>query len=99
MTKLMSEILKDPDAVFQFEADLPSGNRMIGTCGPLIGDRLHAAITFSRSPASEQDVALAQRVFNLAIGKLPEIAQVSNSPEQREEALKTMRKFMGGGQG
>ena len=99
MTKLMREILKDPDAVFQFEADLPSGNRMIGTCGPLIGDRLHSAITFSVSPASEQDVALAQRVFSLAIGKIPEIAKVSNSPEEREENLKTIRKFMGGGQG
>ena len=93
MTRLMREMSKDPEAVFELEADLPSGNRMIGTVGPTIGDRMQAAITFRTSPASEQDITLAQRVLELAIGSVAEVAVVSNSPAEREEGLKVIRKF------
>ena len=62
MTRLMQEVLADPGATFEVNADLPSGNRMMGTVGPVIGGNLQSAITFSISPASEADVATALHV-------------------------------------
>ena len=99
MTRLMQELLKDPKAVFEVNADLPSGNRMLGTVGPIIGDRLHSAITFTISPASEDDVAIAKQCLDQALGMTSEVALVSNTNGEREKNLAVMRKFMGGGQG
>lgn len=95
----MREILKDPEAVFELAADLPSGNRMMGTVGPMIGNKLSSAITFSRSPPSAEDIAVAHHVVNEALGKKSKIAMVSNSPEERAKSIAALRKFMGGGQG
>lgn len=94
MTRLMFEILKDPDAVFELDADLPTGNRMMGTVGPLIGDRLVSSITFVKSPASEEDITIARRVLDTALGQPSVFALVSNSEAERSANLAELRKFM-----
>jgi len=38
MTKLMEQLFGDPGSVFEVKANLPSGNRMVATVGPAIGD-------------------------------------------------------------
>jgi hypothetical protein len=99
MTKLMTDILNDPSAIFEVSADLPSGNRMVGTVGPMIGDKLQSAITFTQSPASEEDIAIARCVIDQALGQESAIVLVSQTPAERVAAFAAMRKFMGGGQG
>ena len=98
-TRLMKAILEDPGAQFDLEADLPSGNRMKGTIGPVVGDKLTTSLTFSICPASEEDVTIAINLVNQALGQKAAVALVSNSPEERQAALQKMRGFMGGGKG
>ncbi len=99
MTKLMQEILKDPAAVFEIGAKLPSGNEMSGTVGPMIGGKIHCSIHFSVNPASPQDVEYATQAMNVVLGQDHAMAIVSNSEKERGEALKKVRQFFGGGQG
>ena len=97
MTKLMREILKDPNAVFEIEADLPSGNRMIGTIGPVFDGKMSSSIQFRDDPPIESDLELAVAVLNKALGVDAIYANVSESTEGRREQLAIMRKFLGGG--
>ena len=97
MSRLLDEILKDPDAVFEIDADLPSGNHMYGTVGPMIGANLAASIRFRNEPVAE-DVQIARDVIHNQLGK-PELEICSHSPDEHMKAARKLREFMGGGQG
>ena len=99
MTKLLQSMLDDPDAVFEITADLPSGNRMTGTVGPMIGANLVVSVTFSKFPVSDEDVRIARYALDQALGKEPVVVAVSNSAEEHVQAIKKARLFMGGGEG
>jgi hypothetical protein len=98
VSRLLEEILKDPDAVFELAADLPSGNRMMGTVGPKIGNKLCASITFRDCPASDEDVRIAKEVLNQQLGE-PAFAILSTGQKEHNDALMVARRFMGGGMG
>lgn len=96
MSRLMDELRKDPNAVFEVNADLPSGNRMLGTVGPLLNGRLCASVHFSQIPPSTEDVSLAKAIMVQQIGSEPEqIASVNDSAD----ASAIVRNFVGGGKG
>lgn len=97
-TRLMRELEKDPDAVFDVSADLPSGNRMRGTVGPLIGDRCCCSIMFT-GEASEEDIALATICMNKVMGKPAAMTHVARGQDALEEGATVARKFLGGGMG
>ncbi len=99
MSRLLDEICKDPVAVFEFEAELPSGNAMSGTVGPMIGNKLCTSIKFRANPASDEDVSVALECFNKLLGKTPEFAIFSDTPEGHSNSQMVVRKFLGGGQG
>jgi len=99
MTKLMREIAKDPDATWQVEIDLPSGNMAIGTIGPLINGRLCASVTFRQQDASEADVKFAHEALNFVIGKPEAFVNVSRTAEERKKSITEVKKFFGGGNG
>ena len=96
MTRLEEELRKDPAATFDFSCELPSGNVMHGTVGPLIGGRLVASVAFERQPHSEKDAADAQYVLACLLGCPPTDALTVRSAE---EYSRRAREFLGGGQG
>ena len=96
MTRLMQEILADQNATFEIEADLPTGNRMVGTVGPIIGSKLCSQVTFTKNPASEEDIKIAREVLQRAIGATEEVFRISNTREEHNQAAKAIRRFLGG---
>ena len=96
MTRLMQELLADPGCSFEVDADLPSGNRMFGTVGPLIGGRVSASLIFETNPPTPEDIEIAKRGLAQAVGTTEVFADVSTD---HEASMAKMRKFMGGGQG
>ncbi len=99
MSKLLDAIRRDPDAVFEIEATLPSGNVMLATMGPMINGKLSGAIKFSLGAASDVDVAHARRIVDELMGQSAEFARVSHSQQEREANAAALRGLMGGGMG
>jgi hypothetical protein len=99
MTKLMQAIAENPEAVFEIEANLPSGNRMSGTAGPMIGAKICVHMNFAKSPASADDIAIARRVLDQLFESEAAFIAVSNTADEHSQAVKEMRAFMGGGEG
>ncbi len=99
MTKLMQEMIKDPGATFEIEADLPSGNRMVGTVGPILNGRMCAHIGFSRGEPTPEDIQFATEVMNVAVGEPPALKRVTKGKAEYEAAQQDVRRFFGGGQG
>ena len=99
MSRLLDEIAKDPSAVFEVEAELPSGNMMFGTVGPLVGKALCCRIMFRKDPASDEDIAAAKSALDQALGRAADFFNVSKTPEEHRAANAAARRFMGGGQG
>lgn len=96
MSRLLDAIREDPDAVFAFEADLPSGNRMSGTIGPVVNGKILSHVTFRDNPPSAEDIRITKETLNRAMGLAPVFTGITDS---REEASAIVRRFMGGGQG
>ena len=94
MTRLMRELLKDPTAVFEISADFPSGNGIDGTIGPIVRGKLAAQVIFRRNPPSDDDIALARKCMESAVGKTSAIALVSDSSDGKAEAIKICRRFL-----
>jgi hypothetical protein len=97
--RLRDELLKDPDAVFQIEADLPSGNQLRGTVGPIINNRVMVRLTFTTQPPSEDDLAWGRRVMDSLMGGPPTFAATISTSTERAAAITEMQKFLGGGKG
>ncbi len=99
MSKLLDAIRRDPDAVFEIEATLPSGNVMLATMGPMINGSLCVIATFSVDPASDSDMAHAKQMMDELMGQPAEFTRVSNSRREFDAAAAALRGFMGGGMG
>lgn len=93
MNRLLEEINADPDATFQIEIDMPGGNQLRGTIGPMVGRRLCCSINFLRDP-TDDEVLQAQELMNKIMGQKPEFQAVSRSPEERKESLNFAHKFL-----
>lgn len=93
MSRLMDEIREDPNAVFGIEADLPSGNRLIGAIGPMVGDRLSCELTFA-SPPSEEDMAYARATANQLIGHPPQFVIASTTKADHDKARHRADQFL-----
>ena len=102
---LREAFLNDPNLVAEVWADLPSGNAMLATVGPMIGDKVPSGIRFKDDPPSEEDVRLAKEALEKLMYKLfggdgfSFIAIETNTPEERAAAEVKVRALMGGGQG
>ena len=86
-------------AVFEIDADLPSGNHMYGTVGPMIGANLAASIRLKIDPPSAEDERIARAVMDNQMGKPSDLFIRSREPAEHREAFRKVREFMGGGQG
>ena len=98
MTKLMRELLADPDATFEIEADLPSGNTLYGTVGPIIGSKMQSQVGFANT-ATDEDVKMARMILDRMVGMPPAKVIETHSTQELTEARRDMRRFMGGGEG
>ena len=72
MNNLMQIINSDHNQVFTLDIKLPSGNRLIGTIGPMIGDVLQSNLAFETNPATEDDIAQCRLAMDAMMGKLSE---------------------------
>lgn len=91
----MDELRKDPSATFEVGADLPSGNRMIGTVGLLINGKICASLRFEKDPPSQQDIDHATQAMNGVMGVSGQTAVVHGEAE----AAAKMREMLGGERG
>ncbi len=99
MSKLLDAIRRDPDAVFEIEATLLSGNMMRGTVGPMINGCVCWVCRFSINPPSDADIAHARLMTDELMGCPAEFERVSYTQQEYEAAAAALRGFMGGGMG
>ena len=99
MTKLMQALDENPGQAYEFEAELPSGNTVTGTIGPMIGDKCCIEVHFSRSPPSDEDKRLAREVTDSLMGCPAEAEFDANKLGGLANARKAARRKMGGGIG
>lgn len=95
----MDEIRKDPQATFEIEAALPSGNKIHGTVGPVINGRLLAHIEFAKNPASEDDVKVARALMDKMMDRPASVVLQSDTSAEYAVNLQKARGFLGGGEG
>lgn len=74
--------------------DFPSGNQMQALVGPMRGTRLMCSITFSITPASDEDVSLAKEIVQEALGIGQPDIEMWADKLSREEIVKRTEEFM-----
>jgi hypothetical protein len=92
----MAALREDPSSSYTVEADLPTGNMLIATVGPMIGIRCCASVSFRDQPPSERDKELALEILTKVMGSDPAgVEEVHGA----DAAATATRKFLGGGMG
>lgn len=90
-------IREDPGAKFNIEYDLPTGNRVRGTIGPMVGNRITCNIWFSQDP-SDAEVETAQRSLNEALGSMGwrelDYDRTALTGEQKSENRERSRRYL-----
>lgn len=99
VSRLLDELRRDPDAVFEVRATLPSGNQMMAAVGPVIGENFCVHVEFALNPPSEADIDTAKQAINLLLGMTPQYSATAHTREQKIAALRERRRFLGGGEG
>lgn len=92
MSRLLDEIMKDPSATFEIEIDMPSGNTILGTVGPMVGARLACNLGFRDDP-TDAEMKMALGIMTELVGT-PEFSLTARTADQAEANLEHAEKFL-----
>lgn len=93
MSRLMDEIEKDPHATFEIEMDLPSGNRIRGMVGPMVGNRLCCNLGFRQVP-TDDEMKMTKGIMNELIGSSPQFSLEAKTDTEADSNLARAEKFL-----